>query len=315
MTLCNPEDCLILVVDDIKENLQLIAEVLENVGYGTTFATNGLQALERLKNVKADLILLDLMMPEMNGLELCERIKSDQTLADIPVIFLTASDQQEHLIEAFEKGAVDYVNKPFKTPELLARVKNHLELKATQAKLQKMIEEQAVLMQQLKKLATTDPLTGIWNRRHLFTLAAQALEKIMRENQSFSVLMLDIDHFKKINDNYGHQIGDEAIKFTTKIIYQNIRKIDLLGRYGGEEFVVFLPDTTLAIAHKVGERIRQNLQKSTIGRQNLKINLTISVGVATYSVTDKTIDNMLQKADQALYQAKYQGRNQVVSFL
>lgn len=315
MTLCNPEDCLILVVDDIKENLQLIAEVLEDVGYGTTFATNGIQALERLQNVKADLILLDLMMPEMNGLELCERIKSDKNLADIPVIFLTASDQQEHLIEAFEKGAVDYVNKPFKTAELLARVKNHLELKATQAKLKKLLEEQAVLMQELRKLATTDPLTGIWNRRHLFNLAERELEKIRRDSHSFSVLMLDIDHFKKINDTYGHKLGDEAIKFTAKIIYQNIRKIDMLGRYGGEEFVVFLPDTNLGIAHKVGERIRKNIEKSTIPRESINIKLTLSVGVASYNITDKTIENMLQKADQALYQAKHQGRNQVVSFL
>lgn len=198
MNLCNPEDCLILVVDDIRENLQVIAEVLESVGYGTTFATNGFQALDRLKTAKPDLIILDLMMPEMNGLELCEKIKSNENLADIPIIFLTASEQQEHLIEAFEKGAVDYVTKPFNTAEILARVKIHLELKATQAKLKKLLEDQSILMKEFKKLATTDTLTGIWNRRHLFNLAEREFNRACQENRPFSVLMLDIDHFKKL---------------------------------------------------------------------------------------------------------------------
>lgn len=312
MNLFNPEECLILVVDDVKMNLQVMANILDHEGYEVTLVSNGYQALERVYSAQPDLILLDLMMPEISGLEVCEKIQADPDLADIPIIFLSASQEQEHLLEAFEKGAVDYVTKPFNTAELLARVKMHLELKYSRQKLKKLLEEQVELVQQLERLANTDALTGIWNRRYLLTIAAQEINRSQRYNFSFSVLLIDIDYFKKINDTYGHNVGDEVIIFMTQIVIDNLRKPDCFGRFGGEEFVVLLPETDTDEALIVAERIRSSIQNQSITVEDKKVSITISIGVSSYYLGDKTIDAIIQRSDQALYQAKNQGRNRVI---
>jgi diguanylate cyclase (GGDEF)-like protein len=312
MTLFKPEDCLILVVDDVKLNLQIIANILDKVGYDVTLVSNGYQALERVESAHPDLILLDLMMPEINGLEVCEKIQANPELADIPIIFLSASQEQEHLLTAFEKGAVDYVTKPFHAAELLARVKMHLELKYSRQKLKKLLEEQISLVQELERLAHTDALTGIWNRRYLMMIAEQEINRSQRYKVNFSILLLDIDHFKKINDTYGHNIGDEVIIFMTKVVIESLRTSDSFGRFGGEEFVVFLPETDIDEAQIVAERIRENLYNKSITVEDKQVSITVSVGVSSYSLGDKNIDVILQRADQALYQAKNQGRNRVI---
>lgn len=313
MTLFNPEDCLILVVDDVSKNLQVIVEILERVGYETTFASSGQQALERVNAAKPDLILLDLMMPEMNGLEVCEKLKADSELADIPIIFLTASTEKEHLLQAFEKGAMDYITKPFYAPELLARVRTHLELRYARKELKKLLNEQKEFIQELERLATTDSLTGVFNRRHLFTLAEQELNRALRYNSSFSVLVLDIDCFKQINDTYGHAVGDHALSVIAKTILNCLRTVDFFGRFGGEEFVAFLPETDIDAALLAAERIRENVEKTAISTPGKQIFITISIGVAAYKLGDETVDAIVQRADQALYQAKHQGRNRVVA--
>lgn len=313
MTLFKPEEFLILVVDDVNQNLQVVGEILEKVGYGTTFATSGMQAIERIKTANPDLILLDLMMPGINGLEVCEKIKSHSEFVNIPIIFLTASQDENHLLEAFEKGAVDYVTKPFKTPELLARVRTHLELKYTRDQFKKLLDEQAILTEELEKLATTDPLTGVWNRRHLFALAEREITRVHRYNRPLSLLIIDIDRFKVINDTYGHAGGDEVLAILAKTVLNCLRKSDLFGRFGGEEFVAFLPETTLQTAVAAAERIRENLANIVISVYEQQIRITVSIGVASYQKEDLTIDALLQRADKALYQAKNQGRNQVVA--
>lgn len=313
MTLFKPEEFLILVVDDVNQNLQVVGEILEKVGYGTTFATSGMQAIERIKTANPDLILLDLMMPGINGLEVCEKIKSNSEFVNIPIIFLTASQDENHLLEAFEKGAVDYVTKPFKTPELLARVRTHLELKYTRDQFKKLLDEQAILTEELEKLATTDPLTGVWNRRHLFALAEREITRVHRYNRPLSLLIIDIDHFKIINDTYGHAGGDEVLAILAKTVLNCLRKADFFGRFGGEEFVAFLPETTLKTAVAAAERIRENLANIVISVDEQQIRITVSIGVASYQKEDLTIDALLQRADKALYQAKNQGRNQVVA--
>jgi len=313
MTLFQPENSLILVVDDVSENLQLISLILEKRGYETTFATSGQQALERVESAKPDLILLDFMMPQMNGLEVCEKIKANPELAEIPIIFLTASHEQQHLIQAFEKGAVDYITKPFSTPELLARVRTHLELKHTREHLKKLLDKQAQLTKKLENLANTDPLTGVWNRRYFLNLCEREINRAYRYNRFFSLLILDLDHFKQINDIYGHAVGDEVLIAITIIVQSSIRKIDLLGRFGGEEFVVLLPETTLNVAVDMAEIIRNNLEKKVILAEEIEVRVTVSIGVSTYQLEDQNIDVVLQRADQALYQAKNQGRNRVIA--
>ncbi|MCL1471752.1 diguanylate cyclase [Argonema antarcticum] len=314
MNSLKPENCLILVVDDVSENLQLIALILEKRGYETTFATSGQQALERVQTAKPDLVLLDFMMPEMNGMEVCEKLKANPDVADIPIIFITASHEQEHLIQAFEKGAVDYITKPFKTPELLARVRTHLELRYTRDQLKKSLADQAKLTKNLERLANTDPLTGVWNRRYLLTLCEQEINRAYRYKRLFSLLMLDLDHFKQINDIYGHAVGDEVLIAMTKVVQYCLREVDFWGRFGGEEFVVILPETNLDAAVDVAERIRQNLEKTAISVEGEQVKITVSIGVSSYQLDDQKIDVVLQRADKALYEAKNQGRNRIALF-
>ncbi|MEC4813544.1 MAG: diguanylate cyclase, partial [Scytonema sp. PMC 1069.18] len=305
---------LILVVDDVSNNLQVMAEILEQGGYETTFASSGKQALDRIPLAKPDLILLDLMMPDITGLDVCQKLKSNPDLAEIPIIFLTASTEREHLLQAFEKGAVDYVTKPFHSQELLARVQTHLELKHSREQLKKLLQEQSELIQELERLATTDPLTGVLNRRHLFTLVEQELNRAQRYDSIFSILILDIDHFKKINDTYGHAVGDQILKVMAQTVLNSLRKVDFFGRFGGEEFVAFLPETNIDAAIMVAERIRDRVKAIALPVQEQLVSMTVSIGVAHYQLGDETVDVIIQRADKALYQAKHQGRNRVVAY-
>lgn len=300
----NPGEFLVLVVDDVSHNLEVIADILEEVGYDTTFATSGEQALERIKTAQPDLILLDLMMPGMNGFEVCYQLKRDSQLEEIPVIFLTASHEKDHLIEAFEKGAVDYVTKPFNAPELLARVRTHLELKHTQDQLRQCLNE-------LEKLAITDSLTEIWNRRRISELAQREFNRACRYNRPFSLIIFDIDTFKKVNDTYGHAVGDQVLKIIAKTVLGSLRKVDFFGRWGGEEFLIILPEIEVKTAINVAERLRKCIAKTVIPLEEKSLQVTVSIGVASYQPADKEIDDILQRADQALYHAKNQGRNQV----
>ncbi len=307
--LFKPENYYILAVDDISTNLKLLRVILEPIGYSLTFAKGGHQAIDRVKTSKPDLILLDLMMPEMNGLEVCKRLKSDPEYADIPIIFLTASNEQEHIVNAFELGAVDYINKPFKTAELSARIRNHLllkhtidELKSTQIDLENALAE-------VQKLANTDPLTGVLNRRSLFDFAHQEFNRVTRYGPPFSILLMDLDNFKKVNDNYGHQVGDIALCTVVKSIKNTIRNVDFLGRYGGEEFLAILPETYGEQALILAERIRKMVASNIIETDQGNLRLSISIGVSTYSIKDRSLDDMILRADKGVYQAKQQGRN------
>ncbi|MEB3887070.1 diguanylate cyclase [Lyngbya sp. CCY1209] len=302
----NPENFLILIVDDVSKNLQVVGAMLDEVGYATTFATSGKQAIERVKTANPDLILLDLMMPEINGLQVCEHLKADPLHAEIPIIFLTASNDSQHLLQAFGQGAVDYVTKPYKAPELLARVKTHLELKYTRDELKKALVE-------LETLATTDSLTGISNRRHLLTLAEREFQRAQRYRNPFSILMLDIDHFKSINDTYGHATGDEALKLMADVTRNALRQVDIFGRFGGEEFVVFLPETPLPDAVTVADRIREAIASVSVAMDDAAIRMTVSIGVATYQTEEPNLDTLLMRADKALYEAKQRGRDRVVA--
>lgn len=305
----NPHNFLVLVVDDITQNLQVLGDVLDQVGYDVTFAKNGEQALERSKLAQPDLILLDLMMPNMSGLEVCQQLKSDPLLCEIPVIFLTASEEKDNLLDAFNQGAVDYITKPFSTPELLARVRVHLELKHTKDEL---IKTAAAF----EKLAITDPLTGISNRRHLMSIAESEYQSSINYQRCFSVIMLDIDHFKKINDTYGHIVGDQVLQKMTQEVQSLLRKGDSLGRFGGEEFAIILPEADLKTALQIAERLRQGISNLSIPIENLnlEIKITISLGVTTYRKEDEKLDDIWKRADDALYKAKAKGRNKVYSF-
>jgi diguanylate cyclase (GGDEF)-like protein len=305
MKVFSPSEFLILMVDDVSQNLQVLGSVLNRAGYGTTSAVNGQKALEQVESTMPDLILLDLMMPDMNGLDVCEMLHSHPHTKDIPIIMLTASSESRHLVSAFQSGAVDYITKPYRVPELLARVKTHLQLKKYREQLQKALSE-------MEQLVITDALTGIPNRRHLFEFAAKQLHQAKLYQRPLSLLMLDVDHFKKINDNYGHAVGDEVLKLVANNLTRTLRQEDCLSRFGGEEFVAILPDTDIEEAIVIGERVRLNLAESGILAQNQRFNITITVGISALKPNDQNIDDLLKRSDDAFLEAKRSGRNRCV---
>ncbi len=301
----NPENFLILIVDDLGRNLQTVGSMLDREGYLTTFALSGPQALARIPMAQPDLILLDLMMPQMDGIQVCQQIKTEPAWREIPIIILSASNDSEQLLQAFKSGAVDYITKPFNSLELLARVKTHLKLKDTRDQLKQALAE-------LEVLATTDVLTGVANRRFLFTWAKQYFAQLDFQVPSLSVLMVDIDHFKDINDTHGHAMGDSTLRLVAQTIKQILRPEDCFGRFGGEEFVAFLPQTTILQAREIAENIRRTVGETALLVTGRAIHLTVSIGVANSQSTELTIEPALKRADDGLRQAKSQGRDRVV---
>ncbi|GBF54492.1 GGDEF/response regulator receiver domain protein [Microcystis sp. 0824] len=299
-----PQDCLVLVVDDVSKNLEVAVKILDSAGYETACASSFQQAIERVKTANPDLILLDLIMPKKRGLELCRRLKSDNLYAHIPIIFVTDSKEKEDIINAFNSGAVDYINKPFHSWDLLARVKIHLELKKTK-------EELKNINSQLEKLVRTDILTGVNNRREILALGEKEFQRCRRYHRYFSVLVIDIDHFKHINDTFGHVLGDKTLITIAGAIKNCLRQVDSFGRFGGEEFVAILPETNLQDAAATAQRICQVINKLNIEINRQKVRVTASIGVATFSPEDNNLEAVIERADRAMFAAKNQGRNRV----
>ena len=227
-----PQNFFILVIEDDPADQKVITKVLNRAGYNTSASATSQEAELCLKQTPTDLILMDLMIPGVDGFELCTKLQSAPHFHEIPIIFITASQEEEHLLKAFNLGAVDYITKPFNHKELLARIKTHIELKYTKDELRKALIE-------IEKLATKDHLTGISNRRHFLTLAEREFRLAYRHKRYFSILIIDIDHFKVINNNYGNYIGDEVLKLTANTILNSLRKEDLSAMWGGRRICNF----------------------------------------------------------------------------
>jgi len=289
----------ILIVDDTVSNLDILSELLEN--YDVIESTNGKEALEIVSDEDVDLILLDIVMPDMDGYEVCQKLKSNPKTVDTPIIFITAKTDEESIEKAYDVGGSDYIAKPFKVKELLARVKRELQI--------------TKLQNELKLLASTDSMTQLYNRRHFTQLSNQTIDLARRNNQNISFIMLDIDKFKNINDIYGHQAGDEVIVSLSNILKQDRRKGDIVSRYGGEEFVLMLPNSNLDSAHRIAEDIREKVERFRLEiGDNEPLHFTISLGISELSFEDEdSLERALKKADDALYRAKESGRNRVCS--
>jgi diguanylate cyclase (GGDEF)-like protein len=253
------------------------------------------------------LILLDLMMPELGGIEVCRILKQDLACTEIPIIFISANSDRENIVRAFECGAVDYVKKPFRLQELLARVKLHLELKKTRDVLQEATNR-------LEQTVLTDYLTGVPNRRAIFAFGQQEFSRASRYHRHFSILVFDIDHFKSINDLFGHSAGDRVLLSVARTIRERLRSVDGFGRWGGEEFIAILPETTLENARTIARRICQDIENLKISIEGQETEVTLSVGVASFDPGDTGIENALERADSALFSAKKQGRARVVAY-
>ena len=286
----------ILIVDDAPENLDMMSELLSK--YDIVDVISGKDALEVAREGSIDLILLDIVMPNMDGYEVCQILKSNPETKDIPVIFITAKIDEESIEKAYAVGGIDYITKPLKPKELIVRVKRELQLQE--------------LQRELKLLAAHDYLTKLYNRRYFAVASEHILSLSKREKKHLSVIMLDIDKFKNINDVYGHKIGDDVIIFLSDMLLEKQRKSDVVCRYGGEEFVILLAHTKIEDAKKIAEKLRRIIESSSIDvplKDTLKF--TISLGVSSVDVKNEVnIELALQRADDALYRAKKGGRNQ-----
>lgn len=291
---------LILIVDDVARNLQVLGTILSKENYKIAAANNGEQAISIANSTLPDLILLDIMMPGINGYEACARLKKNPKTRDIPIIFLTAKIELDDIVKGFETGAVDYITKPFNSVELLVRTKTHLELKISRDLLK-------IKNEQLEKLAITDGMTGLYNHRYIIDSLSERITEARRYKQPLSVIMLDIDYFKKVNDNYGHTFGDFVLVRISTIIEETIRKTDIAGRYGGEEFLIIYTNTDNKSAFNTSERLRKSIEKEKWGKADLVI--TVSGGIC--ELKDEDFSKLIMKADSLLYRAKENGRNRI----
>jgi diguanylate cyclase (GGDEF)-like protein len=290
----------LLVVDDHEDNVEVLKARLEARGYEVRGAQDGEAALEAVQQWVPDLVLLDVMMPKVDGLEVVRRIKANDSLPFIPVIMQTALDSTERMVAGFEAGADDYVTKPINFQELEARVKSLLRIKALQ-------EALAERERQLSEMND--------NRRSLESKLHKMFEHSYRLHEPISCVMCDLDHFKKVNDTYGHQVGDNVLKELAQILKGEAREIDTVGRYGGEEFLLLLPGTVLDSAVTFAERLRQRVEEHTFSYDGGTFKRTMSSGVAAWPhprVSDA--EALLRSADDALYVAKELGRNRVIRF-
>ena len=305
----------ILIVDDHEDNVELLRARLEARGYETLSAEDGQQALECVRATPPDLILLDIMMPKVDGIEVARRVKGDTTLPFIPIIMQTALDSTEQKVEGLDAGADDYITKPINFAELEARVRSLLRIKALQEEVERQKSSLEQLNERLLRISQTDGLTGLFNRRHIEEELQHMYQHSARLAEPLSVVMVDLDKFKSVNDTYGHQAGDEVLRQLAEILTKAIREIDRVGRYGGEEFMLLLPGTMAEEAVTFAERVRQNLESHTFTFEGGSLQRTGSFGVSTFPHTRiKNCDSLVRAADDALYVAKETGRNKVVRF-
>lgn len=297
-----PDRATVLIVDDEVSNIEIMNAVLED-HYEISFATSGEQALAVARSVLPDLILLDVLMPGLDGYEVCSRLKNDRLLADVPVIFTTGLDDQNAEVRGLSLGAIDYVTKPINPIVLLARVSNHIELKR--------------LRDQLAQMAVTDALTGLSNRRQLEVTLRAEISRLAPAGAWLSVIMLDIDFFKLFNDTYGHPEGDRCIAMVAAALTRAVHKVSgMTARYGGEEFACVLPgadpDSALATAREIQVQV-QSLNIPHSG-STVSSSVTVSIGIAsarTHSDMDGAL--WLQHADHQLYTSKNSGRNTIAN--
>lgn len=297
----------VLIVDDVPLNVELQKTYLLSAGYTVIVAMDGQEAMQKIEQEHPDLILLDVMMPKLNGFEVCKQIKSNPLTQFIPVVMVTALQEVEDKIRGIEAGADDFISKPFNKMELMARVKSLLRIKFLHDEL-----EDAKL--QMERLAVTDGLTGLYNHRHFKEQLRQEIDRAKRHQHNLSLLMMDIDYFKFYNDNHGHPAGDDVLRNIAELILKNLRQIDVAARYGGEEFAVILPETNNKSAIIVAEKIRSIVEETKFPKEENQPNgsLTLSIGIATFPGDSSGGIELVDTADRRLYKAKQKGRNTLV---
>ncbi|HJV66820.1 MAG TPA: diguanylate cyclase [Geomonas sp.] len=301
----------VLVIDDSAAIREQVVQTLREVGLFDQYreAKDGLEGFKTLIECRADLVICDVDMPRMDGFKFLQLVESRPELQGLPIIMLTGMMDFTSKIRGLEQGASDYLTKPFEAGELVARVKVQLKIKSLQDELKKANEL-------LRRLTNIDHLTNLFNRRYLAEILEGEFFRARRNNESLSLVIVDIDYFKNVNDTYGHQNGDVVLAAVASLAQRQLRAYDSAARYGGEEFVLVFPGTPLRGGVMVAERLRQAVLGLSFPSPMENLTVTISAGVATYPSSQvDSIDSLFRQADEALYRAKQNGRNRVETML
>ena len=298
----NPSERLVLAVDDDQDNLTLVARTLEHEGYKVQTAGSGEQALAILRTSQPDLVLLDINMPGISGLETLAKLRMKDLYTS--VIFVSARSETADIVKGLDSGADDYVCKPFDPHELLGRVRAQLRIKDLNDKLR-------AANKRLEELVDIDDLTGLYNMRSIYSKLDNEISRAKRHNRAVAVVMMDMDNFKQVNDTHDHLFGSFVLAEVGKIIQQTVRQVDFAARYGGDEFLIALSETTIEGANLFCERLRKAIHAHTFTKDNNSMKLTASLGVAAIEPSIEFLDakSLVRCADHALYDAKRGGKN------
>jgi two-component system, cell cycle response regulator len=295
----------ILVVDDSSTARMITSSVLRDYGFWVETAVDGMEGLEKSKTFSPDAMVVDLKMPKMDGFEVCRRIKDRGSKDYIPVLLLTAREDVESVVKGLESGADDYITKPFNEMEFIARVKVMLRLKQLQ-------EDLILANRKLERLSIIDGLTGICNHRYFQEKLDEILVSSIEKKKDFTLVLLDLDYFKVVNDTHGHQAGDRVLKKVSEVMQNNITPQDVLARYGGEEFVIIFPESTVEKTMEITMKMSKDIENLEFEAGEKKFKLTISGGISRFSSASPSDKNQLiHNADMALYRSKREGRNRI----
>ena len=301
----------ILIIDDSAFEADHVKTVLEADGHDTLWAESGSRGISMMTTHRPDLVILDLVLPDISGIRVCQWLRQDRRIKHTPLVMLTSKGQVHERVEGLQEGATDYITKPFDDAELLARIQSILREVVLREQLEKKNSEYEALLSRLEKISKTDPLTGLYNRRHFEEVLVAEYERHKRFNTPFSCMVIDVDFFKEVNDICGHGVGDLVLKSVAHLIQGEVRGVDTVARYGGDEFVVILTQLSREIAENVALRMIaacNQFDYKTIDKQCNPV--TVSIGISGVPDPDlKTLDSLLNCADYALYKAKKSGRN------
>ena len=299
----------ILIAEDNPVSGKMLEKILVREGHKVIIAENGRIAMEKFNNKFFPIIVTDWMMPEMNGPELCRAIRAGDRQSYVYIILVTANNDKQKVVAGLEAGADDYITKPYNPAELIARLNTGIRFLRLEESLKKANEE-------IRKLSIKDSLTGSYNRAFISQHLPQELKRAIRYNRPMSLIFCDIDHFKRINDTFGHSSGDQVLKEFVRILSDSIRmNLDWIGRYGGEEFLIILPETDIHGAYFLAERLRKKVEAMVVKTMGETISITASFGVA--ELNHETAyeagadEELINVADQYMYKAKNEGRNMV----
>ncbi|MBI3895195.1 MAG: diguanylate cyclase [Acidobacteria bacterium] len=296
----------VLVADDDVESRRIVEIFLQKLGYEVVVVSDGAQALSLLQHESAHcLAILDWMMPGMDGPQVCREVRKSRTEPYVYILLLTAMSEAQDVVRGMEAGADDYVTKPFKPEELKARLRAGVRILELQ-------EQLIAARESFRFHATHDPLTGLWNRTAVLAALRRELVRARRKKTAVGIILADVDHFKQINDTWGHLMGDAVLKETARRMSAAVREYDAVGRYGGEEFLIVVPGSDGLGTVNLGERIRAAISERPVEREGIKTSVTVSFGItASDPANEVGVESLLQWADSALYRAKNNGRNRV----